>query len=239
MTIPLTGKHGPTRFTNGANNCDVKHGAMYHYTVFDHATQVHEYLNDFDTYTAGDWTVTKTSAAATQALANGDGGWLLLTNPATANFITVMQLAEKSFYPEAAKRIWYTKKFKLSDALVSGAIAGLVSANTTPFTAIADGIYILKGLGARTFQFTVVKSSTATTVTGYSSLADDTFVTVGFYYNGRDKVRFYINGLQMATLASTNLPTTVALSPLFAIKTGTSASSKTAALDYLLTSKER
>ena len=237
MAVPLAGKHSPTRFTNGLNNCDVKHGAGYNYILPDYTATVHEYYNDFDTYAAADWTVTKTSAAATQALANGDGGWLLLTNPANNNFISVMQLAVKSFYLAAGKKAWYTKRFKLSDALNTGAIGGFISANTTPFSAISDGVYFLKAAGARTFQFTVVASSTATTVTGYSSLADDTMVSVGFYFNGKDKIRFYINGIQVATLASTNLPS-AALAPLFAIKSGTTAG-KTASLDFILASKER
>jgi hypothetical protein len=43
----------------------------------------HEYFNDFDSYTAGDWTITTTEAGAgdaTEAISNATNGVLLITN---------------------------------------------------------------------------------------------------------------------------------------------------------------
>ena len=237
MSIPLAGKHGPSRFTNGLSNMDINHGPTYNYLLPDTITRMHEYKNDFDTYTAGDWTVTKTSAASTQALTAGDGGLLLLTNPANINFIQTSQLSIASFTPAAGKKLWAKIIFRLADVVNSHFIFGLISANTTPFSSIADGIYVKKAGGAKTFAFTVVKSGTATTVTGYGTMTNATNVHAGFYYDGKDKVRFYIDGKQMATLASTNLPTAVNLAPLFSFKSGTSAGTS-ASIDAILAAKE-
>ena len=66
-----------TRFPNGVTNVgeDTIFAALGQLAP----TKFHTYWEDFDYYAAGDWTVTETQASATQALADGDGGLLLLS----------------------------------------------------------------------------------------------------------------------------------------------------------------
>ena len=67
-----------TRFPKGINNSrdtgifsDMPVGSFVGY---------HTYVDDFDYFVAANYTITKTQVGATTALANGDGGLLLITN---------------------------------------------------------------------------------------------------------------------------------------------------------------
>jgi len=48
-------------------------------------TKFHTFFDDFDRYVAGDWTLTSIGTTGTAALADGDGGLLLLTDTAADN----------------------------------------------------------------------------------------------------------------------------------------------------------
>jgi len=72
----------PSRFNNGVTNVGKNHFAANFKAMVP--TKYHQYFNDFDTYVAGDWTVTAVGAG-TQALTDGDGGLLLRTNAAADN----------------------------------------------------------------------------------------------------------------------------------------------------------
>ena len=107
-----------TRFPNGVTNAgeDTIFAALGQLAP----TKFHTYMEDFDYYTAGDWTVTETQAGATQALADGDGGLLLLTNSAADDDLNALQKKGESFRFAAGKKLWFEARFKVSDAPSSG-----------------------------------------------------------------------------------------------------------------------
>jgi len=84
-----------TRFPNGVTN--VGEQSLFAELGQPAATIFHTYFEDFDYYTAGDWTVTETDAGATQALTDGDGGLLLITNTAADNDLVSLQKKGESF----------------------------------------------------------------------------------------------------------------------------------------------
>ena len=88
----------PKRFTNGVTNVasDKPMGQL----LIPDPTSVHTFLEDFDVYTAADWTVTEVGVA-TQALADGDGGQLLITNAAADDDSSSQQLTKEIFTLEA------------------------------------------------------------------------------------------------------------------------------------------
>jgi len=229
-----------TNFPNGVNNITAQN-ILGQLTQPDF-TQSHTYFDDFDTYTAGNWTVTETQAGATQALANVDGGVLLLTNSAADNDLNALQKVGESFKFEAGKKLFFKARFAVSDATESDFVIGLQITDATPL-AVTDGVYFRKDDGDANLDFVVIKDSTASTATAIATVVAATYITVGFYYNGVDEVVYAasINSLNptvLGKLAITNLPDDEELTVSFAIQNG-EAVAKTMSIDYIFVSKER
>ena len=231
---------GSTNFTKGVNNITAQNilGQMIQLDP----TQMHTYFNDFDTYTAGDFTVTETQAGATQALTNVDGGVLLLTNSAADNDLNALQKVGESFKFEAGKKLFCKTRFAVSDATQSDFVIGLQITDTTPL-AVTDGVYFRKHDGDANLDFVVIKDSTASTATAITTVANNTYLTVGFYYNGVDEVVYAAsvdnnNPTILGKLPIDNLPDDEELTISFGIQNG-EAVAKTMSIDYIFVSKER
>ena len=201
----------------------------------------HTYFNDFDTYLASDWTITTTedgTGSATEALADGDGGLLLVTNAAGDNDHDFFQLVKEGYKYEAGKQLAFNIRFKTNDATQTDIVAGLQLTDTSPLD-VTDGIFFLKADGAATISFIVEKNSTQTTLTLPNSLADDTFMTLGFLYDpNTQKFRVFQNNVLAGTVVSTNAPDDEELTVSFGIQNG-AAAAKTLTVDYIGASKER
>ena len=201
----------------------------------------HQYFNDFDTYLASDWTITTTedgTGSATEALADGDGGVLLVTNAAGDNDHDFFQLVKEGFKYESGKQIGFHIRFKTNDATQSDIVAGLQLTDTSPLD-VTDGIFFLKSDGAATISFIVEKDSTQSTLTLPNSLADDTFMTLGFIYDPKDqKFHVFQNNVLAGTVVSTNVPDNEELTVSFGIQNG-AAAAKTMSVDYIGAYKER
>jgi hypothetical protein len=203
-------------------------------------TQFHTYFDDFDTYAAGDWTVTETSSTATQALADGDGGWLLLTNSTEDDSICALQKVGESFLMEAGKKAFFKARFKVSDATQSDLVMGLQVTDASPLDA-TDGVYFIKADGAATVDLVCRKNATtgSNTKTAVATLSDDTFVTLGWYYDGQGSVAYSVNGTVQGSLGASSsfLPDTD-LTVSFAIQNG-AAAAKTMTVDFVYAAKQR
>ena len=201
----------------------------------------HSYFNDFDTYLASDWTITTTedgTGSATEALTDGDGGILLVTNAAGDNDHDFFQLVKEGFKYESGKQLAFHVRFKTNDATQSDIVAGLQLTDTTPLD-VTDGIFFLKSDGAATISFIVEKDSTQSTLTLPNSLADDTFMTLGFIYDPKDqKYHVFQNNVLAGTVVSTNSPDNEELTLSFGIQNG-AAAAKTLSVDYIGAHKER
>ena len=201
----------------------------------------HQYFNDFDTYLASDWTITTTedgTGSASEALADGDGGVLLVTNAAGDNDHDFFQLVKEGFKFESGKQIGFHVRFKTNDATHTDIVAGLQLTDTTPLD-VTDGIFFLKSDGAATISFIVEKDSTQSTLTLPNSLADDTFMTLGFIYDPKDqKFHVFQNNVLAGTVVSTNAPDDEELTLSFGIQNG-AAAAKTLSVDYVGAYKER
>jgi hypothetical protein len=229
-----------TNFPNGVNNITAQN-ILGQLTQPDF-TQSHTYFDDFDIYHAGEWTVTETQAGATQALANVDGGVLLLTNSAADNDLNALQKVGESFKFEAGKKLFFKARFAVSDATESDFIIGLQITDSTPL-AVTDGVYFRKNDGDANLDFVIVKDSTASTATAIATIANNTYLTVGFYYNGINEIVYAAstnnnNPTILGKLAVTNLPDDEELTISFGIQNG-EAVAKTMSIDYIFVSKER
>lgn len=227
-----------TRFPNGVTNvADVD---LFADMAQLDATKFHTFFDDFDTYTAGDWTVTETDAGATQALTAGDGGLLLITNTAADNDLVALQKNPAAFSFTAGKKLFFRARFKVSDATQSDLVFGLQVVDTTPLD-VTDGVYFLKADGSAAVSVVCRKNATtgSTSASSIATLADDTFITLGFAYDGEGKVAYEVNGNVVGSLdaSSAYLPdTTCTVS--FALQNG-EAVAKTMTVDYVFVAKER
>lgn len=223
-----------SRFTNGITTA--KSTEPMGQFILPDVTKAHVYFNDFDEYTAADWVVTEVGVA-TQALADEDGGALLVTNAAADNDSSFSQKVGESFLFETGKKLWFEARLKVSDATQSDWVAGLQITDTTPL-AVTDGVYFRKDDGDANVDFVVVKDSTATTASAVTTNADDTYIRLSFYYNGVDEVVYFADGVRLGSSVTTNLPDDEVLTVSFGIQNG-EAVAKTMSVDYILAAKER
>ena len=228
-----------THFTSGVTNVGADSTLGKFKAPAPH--KYHTYFNDFDTYLASDWTITTTedgTGSATEALADGDGGLLLVTNAAGDNDHDFFQLVKEGYKYEAGKQLAFHMRFKTNDATQTDIVAGLQLTDTSPLD-VTDGIFFLKADGAATISFIVEKNSTQSTLTLPNSLADDTFMTLGFVYDPKDqKFHVFQNDVLAGTVVSTNAPDDEELTVSFGIQNG-AAAAKTLTVDYIGASKER
>lgn len=224
----------PTRYPNGLTTVASK-DTLGQYGAPD-PSKWHTYFDDFDTYTAADWTVTEVGVA-TQALANEDGGTLLITNAAADNNSSFSQKVGESFLFASGKRLIFKARFKVSDATQSDLVMGLQITDTTPLD-VSDGVFFQKDDGDTNLDFHVEKNGTQTSSTAVTTLSDDTYVVAGFYYNGDDEVQVFIDGAKVASLATTNIPDDEELTISFGVQNG-EAAAKTMNVDYIFAAKER
>ena len=227
-----------SRFPNGINTA-VDGSTLWEYPAQD-PTKVHAYFNDFDTYVAGDWTVTA-DAGGSQALANEDGGVLLITNDGDDNDGTFYNLVGESFLFQTGKQLWFKIRFKVSDATQIDWVCGLQITDTTPL-AVTDGVFFQSDDGDANIDFHVEKDSTATTETAVATHANDTYMTLGFYYNGGTgtdgRIYAYKDDAQVGSAVITNMPDDEALTISFGSENG-EAAAKIMSVDYVFAAKER
>ncbi len=69
-------------------------------------------------------------------------------------------------------------------------------------------------------------------------MANDTFINLGFYYDGVSQIQYFVNGVLGGASVTTNLPDDEDLTVTFAIQNG-EAVAKTMTVDYIFVAKER
>lgn len=228
----------PTRFPKGISTA-VKNSALFDFCCPD-PTKAHVYFNDFDHYTAGDWTVTEIGAGGTQALGDADGGVLVITTDALDDDQVTLQKVGESFLLESGKEAWFKARFKVADATQSDFQIGLVVTDTTPLDA-TDGVYFQKDDGDALLDVICRKNATtgSTSATGIHTVVDDTYLTVGWYYNGISELKYFVNDVHKGTLSASSayLPDTE-LTVSMSFKNG-EAGAIAMSVDYVFVAKAR
>lgn len=201
----------------------------------------HTWFDDFDSYNAGDWTLTTTEAgagSATEAVGNIDGGVLVITNDAADNDNDFFQWPKETFKWESGKSLYFEARFKVLEVVQCDFIMGLQITDTSPLDA-TDGIFFMKDDGDALLDFKVVKNSTATAATGVHTMVADTYVTVAFYYDGGSSdIDYMINGNTVGSSVLTNVPDDEELTISFGIQNG-EAVANVMSVDYILVKKSR
>ena len=224
-----------TRFPNGVTN--VGEDSPFADLAMPAPTKFHTYFEDFDYYVAGNWTVTETQAGATQALTDGDGGLLLITNTAADDDLVALQKVGESYRFASGKELFFEARFKVSDATQSDVVIGLQITDVTPLD-VSDGVFFIKADGSTSVSLLVEKNGTATTTSSVATMANDTFISLGFYYDGASSIQYSVNGVVKGTSVTTNLVDDEDLTVSIALQNG-EAVAKTMTVDYVFVAKER
>lgn len=226
-----------TNLPDGITNANVE--TVFGQMMFPDPTLFHTYFNDFDTYVAGDWVVTETDSAATQALTAGNNGLLLLTNTATENDLLLLQKTPAAFAMTAGKKAWFSIRFQSNDVDENDYIAGLVIVDTTPFDA-TDGIYFQSDDGSSSVSIICRKNATTgSTSAVVGTIADATNVALQWYYDGAGKLYYGKDGTPVGVIDVANyLPDATNLTVTFGIQAG-EAAANTMTVDYVLAAVER
>ena len=161
----------------------------------------------------------------------------MVTNDDADNDADFFNLKGESFKFVAGKKTFFKARFKVSDATQSDFVVGLQITDTTPL-AVSDGVYFMKDDGDASLDLHVEKNGSDTTASAISTVADDTFLIAGFYYDGKSAIKYYVDDVHLGTSVTTNLPDDEELTVSFGIQNG-AAAAKTMTVDYMFVSQER
>jgi len=212
-------------------------------------TKYHTYFDDFDAYiltdgTQAQWTGTLNSGTIAQTAVNN--GALLITLANTDEAITQVQRTLAMWLPTAGKELFFKARLKTANVILTDILIGLAAIDTTLIAASAIGVTdfvgFFKGATDTTFTFynRLDASTGSTSATGIGTLANDTYYTVSFYYDGVDKVYYAFNDVIIGSVdgSSTYLPD-AQLSPSICLGQEGTGGAGTGTIDYLFVAQER
>jgi len=226
----------PTRYSNGVSTNDAQYlngnfplPAPFT-TSGSSLTGVAQYANDF-TNSVAEYTVT--GASSTFALTDGNGGLGLIT-PGGASTATAAYKTASNVAFVAGNQVWFSTRIKAS--AVSGTKAFYVGLRNG--SAVTNGLWFAKAASSTSVNLVATVGSVATTlVTGVATAAADTYLTLGFYFDGVDLL-VYNNNTVVARVSApvigTNIPS-VALGTVMQI---TPTATDTLTVDYISASVE-
>ena len=227
----------PTRFPSGVTN-QTKTNPMGMLGMLD-PTKYHVWFDDFDDHIAAQWTLTATSGGAgTSAVSipDADGGLMRITTAADENDGLFAEWDSETFVVESGKQMWIKARLRVGDAEQSDLIVGLHSTDTTPLDATHRFAFISEDGSASVF-FNVDDNTTDADSSSVATLADDTWITLAAYYDGKGNISLYADDVKITTMTSVDVP-----SGELAVGLGYlngAAGAETTDFDYLLVVKER
>jgi hypothetical protein len=175
---------------------------------------VTKYLQDFATIPSDDstgdpteWEVTVVEAGAgvsTAVVTDRAGGALLVTTAGDEDDGWSMQLgaaAGESVDLSSQYPLYCGIRFALNDATQTDILFGVTVTDTAVLGGVTDGMYFRKVDASTSLNFVTEKGS-AESATAVGTLADATYITAEFLYDG-GTVRAYFNGTEQTSTADT------------------------------------
>lgn len=174
--------------------------------------------------TTGDYVLTQ-ATQGTAAISTAAPGVLELDcNSTTQGQGANLQRAKSVFLPAAGKHIWAEFKVKVVDTYDKVQLfVGLSELDTTLIASGANSSanhigWEIPTAGAGAMTFAGEKAGARGTATS-TSIAEDTYIKLGFYVDGVTSIQQYINGVATGSaIATANIPV-VALYPSFVCQT--------------------
>ena len=233
-----------THFQNGVSNA-ARGSSLEGMGQLD-PTKYHTFFDDFDTTPiAAQWTLTATSVGTgTSAITvpDADDGLARITTAANENDGIFAEWISETFLLESGKKTWMKARFQVGDAIQSDMVIGLHSTSTTPQTATMRWLFETVD-GSAAMYFNNDDNTTDTDSGTVVTLEDDTFVTVGAYYNGLSgadaEVKLFANDVHVTSISGATADVPGAeMAVGFGYLNG-AAGAETTDIDYIFVAKER
>jgi len=179
----------------------------YYFTTTSPKT-VQGWLNTFVEAGAGDHV---------EALVDGaDGGVLLITTAGNDNDGVNKQCIGEAFNLSLTNKwpAYFGIRFKVSDATESDWVAGLCITDVTLTSAgTTYGVYFRSADASAVVSAVIEENTTETTGTVHT-MSNNTYYIYEFLFDGTS-IDFYVDGVAITQLATTNIPDTEYLTPSF------------------------
>jgi len=226
-----------TNFPNGITNSKIG-TPLVNFGSID-PTKYHQCFDEFHKFNAADWIISTTetgAGSASESIVDGAGGLLAIVNDDADDDADFLQNLSSAFSLSTGKKAWFKTRLKLSDATQSDFVVGLQIEDTTPLDA-TDGVVFRKVDGSTALEFVVSKNGTSTLTDLSTALVNDTFVELGFEFDG-SVFYVHVDGARIGKSVIDNLPDDELLRVSFGVQNG-EAASKTLTLDYVFVATER
>lgn len=175
------------------HNYHINHDKWDWWRAFD-IIDGHRLNIDFDLYVAAHWTITTLEAGAgvaTEALADMVNGVIVISNAAGNLDRDELVYGSESWMLEPNFPIYAEMRFKINDADNASFWFGLVT-GTVWFTNPNDYVVFYIDNADDSINFATAKNGTATTVDTTEDAEDNTWVRIGFHYDGVDTIRWFV-----------------------------------------------
>jgi len=197
---------------------------------------------DFLMFVEAHWNIAKVElgySSASFELQNIVGGVLRISCDTSDNDAVQIQLKGEPFKLVAGKPCWFETRFKTADPTQVDLLFGLCITDTTLIAGFSDGVVFKKDDGDAYIDFQSVKGNTPTNKAAITTLVQNVWMKVGFYFNGYDTLTPYVNGVKLtAYKIQTNIPDDEELTPSIAIMNGEWAI-KSLDIDYIKAVQKR
>ncbi|SRR6266404_2451742 len=176
----------------------------------------HSFADDFDNavdMTYGLWTVTSGGAGVSASIIAGDGGLLQLTSGTTGGFFISVQLAQATFtLPAQPKKMFFETAVTTTNAPATASfIVGVSAVDTTPFTAVPNGVYF-SWVGGTGLTFNSSNASVVTSVVippaAYTFAAPGQRLELGWALTRQGDLLAYVDNQLVGFIPQSNIGTT-------------------------------
>lgn len=221
----------------------------------DGLTGIQHYFNHFHQWegpvaegSAGGWTLSGATGAATVVLTNTRHGEIILTGDATAGASPTLALGSATlgmdFRYVVGKQLWMAARFYLGAVATTEVFLGFGTADTAPTvtgTLPADGLFFHKASTATTMSFQARKDGTGTDKAAVSgTLVDATYTILAMYVDPTGNIHVFQDGVEKTggfiQAGTANIPSAAGDTLQFLI--GILGASMTMGLDWVLAAQE-
>ena len=224
----------PKRYSDGVTNIG-KAKTLSEMPMPD-PTKTYGVFDDFFTWDAGvSWEISDDDSGGTELIsATETGGVLVLTNTAGATDYCFVQYSEDggttpstTFLFATGKKAWFKARLKVNDDTPNASYwtAGLYIDNDDPYNANPDdGVWFESGAASNEVDLYITKGGSDTISAGVFTTTDDTYLTIGYYWDGVDTIHYFKNDVEEGSVGvGTSLPDDAPCALSFGIENGEAA----------------
>lgn len=232
-----------TRFENGITN--VGENKLFSDFPLQDPTTIYGQMLDFFEYSNDQW-INTTTGSGTVNPSDNEGGVIVLLNSGADNDAIFLQWegrtgttnsVSEQYKINPGKRFVFKTRLSLNAPAASQFISGLSVTDTTPFDSVDFVGFIGSSTGSG-LSFKSVNSSAASSILAIDkTLVSNEYFDLGFYYDGANKLTYFLNDVAVGSINADNIPETE-LAITFGLQNN-SASASSMNMDYICVYGER